>query len=172
MTVYDGYMGKPANHLATCAMCGKQEDSRAMIEAYRSDRIDPDQVCVSCWSKRGEKPVQPRPEVPADPHPLASLAASAHKTQADAMARADKVAYHLGKRPEIHPLEPDAPAYWVVGDSPLVPGFKPGWATPSAGGGCSPSAWFCSRSHRRPAASRPRLACSSPGGCCRAPPPG
>lgn len=111
---------------ATCALCGKQEDSRAMIEAYRSDRIDPDQVCVSCWGKRGEKPAAaPSYIPPVAPHPLACLAASAHKTHSDAMARADKVAYHLGRRPEITPREPGADTYFVVGDSPLVPGFKP-----------------------------------------------
>jgi hypothetical protein len=109
-----------------CVKCRKSDDVHGMIEAYSSDRIDPQYFCIGCWANRGAKPnAAPAfvPPVPVDPR--TAFSASSHKTLALARERAAKVASFLGVVPEISPLDPNAPGpFFVCPDSPLVPGFK------------------------------------------------
>lgn len=130
---YDGYLGKKYGVAMTaCAKCGSQFDIKSMIEVFGGrgtfgngggSPISQD-WCLGCWTARGSKPAAETHERPAPVHPLACLAATVHKTAEDARARAEKVAFHLGKRPEITPLDQNDPGpFYCVGDSPLVPGF-------------------------------------------------
>ena len=98
------YMFKPGS--SVCARCGEECLPSNMIHAQGVRRSTGENVshdiCQSCWWAHGNQhSTGPAFDIPAPKHPMACLAASSHKTCEAAQVRADKVAFHLGKRPEI-----------------------------------------------------------------------
>ena len=125
----DSYMVRsPQAVEAACSKCGKRDHPSAFVEVFASGRRWGDMTgpiseleCLTCWHSRGQAPAVSAPEAPKPRHPKACLAASQHKTYADACARADRVAYVLAQRPEVTPADPNAPGpFWCIGDSELV----------------------------------------------------
>jgi hypothetical protein len=108
----------------TCARCRKAIDDPANAIAVvgtrkigRREIPLPEQlVCMACWWN----PDGPRPE---QPKPARTLP---WKTLAEASARAEKIAAFFGRTtlPDIGGNTDTG--YWVFGDTPTVPGFKPG----------------------------------------------
>ncbi len=104
-----------------CARCGTDiEDPSGAIEVQGSRKFGrrsvpvSQLVCLPCWYNPGG----PRPEPPKPPQTLP------YKTLAEAIARADKVAFQLGRYPAPDIGGNADTGYAVIGDSPMVPGYK------------------------------------------------
>ena len=107
-------------HPDSCARCGKAiEDPASAIQVLGGrdigGRVVPttDLVCLPCFYNP-----HPRPEAPKPARTLP------YKTVAEANARAAKVSEQLGIG--LPNIWGDADrGYRVIGDSPMVPGYKP-----------------------------------------------
>ena len=104
-----------------CQHCGATNVSTIQLVRLSDTNNSNETVCYPCFYKATEPQVPARPESPVFENGPRFFV-SVHKTLQEAALRADKVEAFLRVRPIV---EHDARGHLVVGDSPLVPGWKP-----------------------------------------------